>query len=116
MPVPIVQILADGQSGRTVTFHGRQVVFRHSIYTRMNDAVTDLRDRIVRAVDGPVHELASSDTFIRARALTAILAWTEPHPAVRIGGQVAATFLTALSSGLCDLHHKLKGASSTSRA
>lgn len=115
MPIPIEQILADGESGRTVTHRGRQVVFRHSIYTRLNDAVETLRDRIVLAVDGPVWELVSPDTVVRSHAFTSLLTWRAPSPAARLCGQAAIRFLTGFSSGLCDLHHKKMGDSKASR-
>lgn len=116
MPQPIVQILADGESGRTVTFRGQQVMFSHSIYTRMNDTIVGLRDRVDRSIDGPVQELASPDASVRSRALTDLLTWTAPPLAVRLCGQAASMLLTMLSSGLCDRHHRLNGANNASRA
>ncbi len=115
MPMPIVQILADGESGRTVMLHGRQVVFCHGVYTRMNDTIVSLRDRVDRSIDGPVQELVSPDVSVRSRALTDLLTWTAPPLAVRLCGQAASMFLTMLSSKLCDRRHRLNGANNASR-
>lgn len=113
MPKPIAEILAEGESGRVVVVNGkhdwstpRRVVFRHSVYTRVNDVVVWASHRISKKVNGPTHYLTSSSLTRRAQALQDLIAWKAPSTLTSVCGRVGMRMLYELSSRLCAAHHR----------